>query len=130
MTEPAKMNDTETRRHGDTETRSRAVSYPCLLVSRSPCLRRQLRTFSKSVRFAAVIGAAALIGCGKTEPPPFRLDMTNVVAKQIAPRHQNDIANILAAMFGTPDVPFAMPETGLNQRMLEMAAGPVWSEED
>ena len=27
-------------------------------------------------------------------------------------------------MFGTPDEPFALPETGLDQRMLKMAAGP------
>jgi mono/diheme cytochrome c family protein len=73
--------------------------------------------------------AAALTGCGHTPPPQFRLDMTNVVAKQIAPQHQVSIANILGAMFGTPDEPFAMPETGLNQRRLDMAAGPVQSTE-
>ena len=60
----------------------------------------------------------------RTDPPAFRLDMTNVVDKQISPTHQRAIANILAAMFGTPDEPFAMPETGLNQRKLTMAAGP------
>jgi mono/diheme cytochrome c family protein len=54
--------------------------------------------------------------------------MTNVVDKQISPTHQRAVANILAAMFGTPDEPFAMPETGLNQRKLSMAAGPVWSD--
>jgi mono/diheme cytochrome c family protein len=32
-------------------------------------------------------------------------------------------------MFGTPDEPFAMPETGLNGRLLKMAAGPVWSDQ-
>jgi mono/diheme cytochrome c family protein len=72
---------------------------------------------------------AALIGCAESEPPPFRLDMTNVVAKQIAPEHQKAIANILGAMFGTPDEPFALPEIGLDQRKLAMAAGPVWSDE-
>lgn len=55
--------------------------------------------------------------------------MTNVVAKQIAPEHQKAVANILGAMFGTPDQPFALPETGLDQRQLAMAAGPVWSDE-
>ena len=54
----------------------------------------------------------ALAGCGKSEPPPFRLDMTKVVAKQISPEHQQAIADILGAMFGTPDEPFALPETG------------------
>ena len=55
--------------------------------------------------------------------------MTNVVAKQIAPENQQAIANIMDAMFGTPNEPFAMPETGLNQRLLKMSAGPVWSDE-
>ena len=72
----------------------------------------------------ASLAAAALAGCGKIDPPPFRLNMTNVVAKQIAPENQQAIANIMDAMFGTPNEPFAMPETGLNQRMLKMAAGP------
>jgi mono/diheme cytochrome c family protein len=79
---------------------------------------------------AAVISMVALIGCGRTEPPAFRLEMTNVVDKQISLDHQRAIANVLAAMFGTPDEPFAMPETGLNQRKLAMAAGPVWSDEE
>ena len=78
--------------------------------------------------FLGVIGAV-LAGCGQTDPPPFRLDMPNVVAKQIAPEHQEAIANMLAAMFGTPDEPFALPEMGLNLRKLQMAAGPVWSDE-
>jgi mono/diheme cytochrome c family protein len=73
--------------------------------------------------------ATTLAGCGQSEPPPFRLDMTNVVAKQISPDHQTAIANILGAMFGTPNKPFALPETGLDQRKLTMAAGPVWSTE-
>jgi mono/diheme cytochrome c family protein len=33
-------------------------------------------------------------------------------------------------MFGTPDDPFVLPETGLDQKKLSMAAGSVWSEED
>ena len=77
----------------------------------------------------AALTAAALVGCGKIDPPPFRLNMTNVVAKQIAPENQQAIANIMDAMFGTPNEPFAMPETGLNQRLLKMSAGPVWSDE-
>jgi mono/diheme cytochrome c family protein len=77
---------------------------------------------------ALVTLSVLLPGCAESEPPVFRLDMTNVVAKQIAPGHQQAIANILGAMFGTPDEPFALPETGLDQRMLTMAAGPVWGD--
>ena len=87
-----------------------------------------MRKFSICAWMPVVAAAAALAGCGESSPPPFRLNMTNVVAKQIAPEHQQAIANILGAMFGTPDKPFAMPETGLEQKWLEMAAGPVWSD--
>ena len=76
-----------------------------------------------------IIAALPLVGCSESEPPPFRLNMTNVVAKQIAPEHQQAIANILGAMYGTPDVPAAPPETGLDIKKLRMAAGPVWSDE-
>jgi mono/diheme cytochrome c family protein len=72
--------------------------------------------------------AAALAGCSETGPPPFRLNMTNVVAKQISRDHQDAIANTLGGLFGTPDHPFALAETGLDQRKLDMAAGPVWSD--
>jgi mono/diheme cytochrome c family protein len=85
---------------------------------------------SKSVWLAVgATVATALAGCGKVDPPPFRLNMVNVVAKQIAPENQVAIANILDAMFGTPDEPYVMPETGLDMRRLKMAAGPVWSDE-
>jgi mono/diheme cytochrome c family protein len=86
-----------------------------------------------SSRFSIGVGLvflAALAGCTESDPPVFRLDMQNIVAKQIAPPHQQAIADILGAMFGTPDAAFALPETGLDQRKLTMAAGPVWSEED
>jgi mono/diheme cytochrome c family protein len=76
------------------------------------------------------LALATLVGCGGTDPPAFRLEMTSVVDKQISSTHQRAIANILAAMFGTPNEPFAMPETGLNQRKLTMAAGPVWSDQE
>ena len=51
-----------------------------------------------------------------------------MVANEISPTNQQAIANILDAMFGTPDEPFALPETGLDLRKLKMAAGPVWSD--
>ncbi|MEX0612512.1 MAG: c-type cytochrome [Pirellulales bacterium] len=79
-------------------------------------------------RLVAALAAAGLVGCGQSDPPAFRLDMPKVVANGIAPQHQRAIANILGAMFGTPDNPFALPETGLDQRKLATAAGPVWSD--
>jgi len=76
----------------------------------------------------AMVAAVALVGCSESSPPQFRLNMTNVVSKQIARDHQQAVANILGAMFGTPDKPVALPQTGLKQAWLDMAAGPVWSD--
>src|SRR5262245_30980488 len=84
------------------------------------------RTFTNSL---CLITLAALSGCGQSDAPAFRLDMVTVAQTQLSPEHQQAVANILGAMFGTPDQPFAMEETGLDQRMLKMAAGPVWSDE-
>ncbi|MCI0492197.1 MAG: cytochrome c [Planctomycetes bacterium] len=70
----------------------------------------------------------AVVGCTESGPPQFRLDTSKMVANQISQDHQQAIANILGAMFGTPDQPNARPETGLDARKLAMAAGPVWSQ--
>jgi mono/diheme cytochrome c family protein len=90
----------------------------------------QYQTFSKSVIVAVAISIATLTGCGQTEPPAFRLDMMRMVENNIASNHQQAIADIMVAMFGTPDEPFAMEETGLDKRELKMAAGPVFSTEN
>ncbi len=80
---------------------------------------------------AAMLVMVAIAGCveAESEPPPFRLDMMQVSANQLVPQHQEAIANIMDAMFGTPDEPFVLPETGLDLRKLKMAAGPTWSDE-
>jgi mono/diheme cytochrome c family protein len=90
-------------------------------------MKRQFGTTCGLVWMALV--AAALAGCGKPDAPQFRLDMTKIVANQIIPKHQQAIADILGAMFGTPDEPYVLPETGLDLRKLKMAAGPVWSDQ-
>ena len=75
--------------------------------------------------------ATLLVGCGKSDPPEFRLNMTQLVSVETptAPDYQEEIANVLGALFGTPDEPFAMPETGLDMSRLRMAAGPAYSSE-
>jgi hypothetical protein len=78
---------------------------------------------------AFMVAVCALAGCGKSDPPAFRLDMTSVVAKEIVPEQRQTVADVLEAMFGTPDQPYATPEMGLDVRMLRMAAGPVWGDE-
>jgi mono/diheme cytochrome c family protein len=76
-----------------------------------------------------LVPLALAAGCGQTEPPQFRLDMVSIAEMQIAEPQQQEIANVLTAMFGTPDEPYALPETKLDQRKLEMAAGPVQSDQ-
>ena len=36
---------------------------------------------------------------------------------------------MLDAMFGTPDKPFVLAETGLTLKKIQLAAGPVWSDQ-
>jgi mono/diheme cytochrome c family protein len=76
--------------------------------------------------FLLGLAVVALVGCAESSSPPFRLNMTKMVANRVSPENQLAIANTLEAMFGTPDEPYAMPETGLDQRKLVMASGPVW----
>lgn len=72
---------------------------------------------------------ALLAGCGKTSPPQFRANMVAMVQQQIPRESQQEISNILDAMFGTPDEPYVLPETGLDMQKLQMAAGPVHSDQ-
>lgn len=78
---------------------------------------------------------AALVGCGPTKAD-FRLNL--VYAKvssdkqgEITPEHLQEVANILGALFGTPDEPYVLEdsELGLAELLdvnrLKMAAGPV-----
>lgn len=71
----------------------------------------------------------SLTGCGKTSPPEFRLNMVAIAEAQLPEEQQQEIANILLAMFGTPDEPYVLPESGLDLRKLQTAAGPVRSDE-
>src|SRR5690606_32397769 len=63
--------------------------------------------------------------------PHFHLNMVQMLsdATPTPPEYQKQIANVLEGMFGTPDNPFALPETGLDERKLRMAAGPAWTDE-
>jgi mono/diheme cytochrome c family protein len=74
-------------------------------------------------------GLTLLAGCGKYEPPPFHANMVEMDRQGISTRQEQDIANILDALFGTPDGPFVLAETGLDLKKLEQAAGPVRSDQ-
>ncbi len=55
--------------------------------------------------------------------------MVEMDRQGISARQQQDIANILDALFGTPDKPFVLAETGLDSKKLAQAAGPVRSDQ-
>jgi mono/diheme cytochrome c family protein len=53
----------------------------------------------------------------------------SIAAEQaLQPEQQKQVATILLAMFGTPDDPVCLPETGLDPAKLRLAAGPVRSD--
>jgi len=67
-------------------------------------------------------------GCGKTPAASFRPNMVEAAKQRLKPEQEEQVATILEAMFGTPDNPIAMPETGLDIGKLRLAAGPVHSD--
>ncbi|MCH8923163.1 MAG: c-type cytochrome [Planctomycetes bacterium] len=55
--------------------------------------------------------------------------MVSMAEMQIPAPQQQEIANALDAMFGTPDEPFVLAESGLDIAKIQMAAGPVRSDQ-
>jgi len=87
--------------------------------------------FCKS-KFTGCLGVLLLaVGCQRAQPPEFRLNMVQAVSEETptSPEYQQEIADVLGALFGTPDEPYAPPEAGLDLGQLRMAAGPAWSDE-
>jgi len=103
---------------------------------------------TRSLAAAAALCALLLAGCG-ADPPQFRSNMVEwLKVRPLEPVDEDDadaqtrfeeelkiwqndqqtVANVLVAMFGTPDDPFVLPETGLNLEQVKMASGPSWTE--
>jgi mono/diheme cytochrome c family protein len=91
------------------------------------------------LRASAVILALFAVGCGPTPPASFRLNMVEAISptaekdsiaaeQALTTDQQRQVATILTAMFGTPDAPECLPETGLDPAKLRLAAGPVRSD--
>jgi|GEM_PF-294839 len=68
--------------------------------------------------------AVAAAGCGQ-RPAQFRLNMVAMTKNNVSEAQQQQIADVLTALFGTPDEPFAPAETGLDLDKLRRASGPV-----
>ena len=73
---------------------------------------------------------ALLAGCTRTDPPRFHLNVLDMDQQEVSAAQQQVIANVLEAMYGTPDEPYVLAETKLDLKKIEMAAGPVWSDAD
>src|SRR5262245_245721 len=77
------------------------------------------------------ISAAALtcaLGCTQAPPPQFHLNMVQAATKELSTKSEQQVADVLEAIFGTPDNPSVLPETGLDQKKLLLAAGPAWTD--
>jgi len=66
-----------------------------------------------------------MLGCTKAPPAEFELNMVTMTTYEFGSAEQQRIASVLEAMFGTPDQPYVLPETGLDVAKLKRAAGPV-----
>jgi mono/diheme cytochrome c family protein len=84
--------------------------------------------FHKLILASVLVGISALCGCQKSPPARFALNMVEMAEKGMNEANQQTIATVLLAMFGTPDDPFVLPETGLDLQKLRLAAGPVRSD--
>jgi mono/diheme cytochrome c family protein len=80
------------------------------------------------IPLVAVFVMLSATGCGRTQPASFRLNMVEAARQRLEPRQQRQVATILEALFGTPDDPHVLPETGLDIAKLKLAAGPVRSD--
>jgi mono/diheme cytochrome c family protein len=84
----------------------------------------------EKVTALAVVAAALLsaAGCGKATPAYFVLNEVELTHREFTPEQQQQVADVLYAMFGTPDQPYVLKATGLSRAKVETASGPVWSD--
>jgi mono/diheme cytochrome c family protein len=96
---------------------------------RSGTSRFRLNAFDGGTVLAAcVMVLVAATGCGRTPPASFRLNMVEATKQRLTSDQEQQVATILLAMFGTPDEPVCIPEAGLDEAKLRLAAGPVRSD--
>lgn len=72
--------------------------------------------------------ALSLTGCGKPDAPRFHLNVVAAVKARVGAPAQQQIANILQALYGSPDQPRLPPEVPFKEALIARAAGPVASD--
>jgi mono/diheme cytochrome c family protein len=86
-----------------------------------------LKCWNALAWIVAIAAFLVLSGCGQG-PVNFHLNMIAMTQNNVDESQQQQIADILAGLFGTPDEPFAPGETGLDVDKLRRASGPVHRE--
>jgi mono/diheme cytochrome c family protein len=81
-----------------------------------------------SVVTLVAAGLLSAVGCGKTTPAYFVLNEVELTHRDFTPEQQQQVADVLYAMFGTPDQPYVLKATGLSRAKVETASGPVFSD--
>jgi mono/diheme cytochrome c family protein len=74
-----------------------------------------------------VVVLCLLSGCDESAGPRFHANLVQMINpdNNVTPKFQQQIADILLAMYGTPDDPRVPPDSGLDIQKLKIAAGPV-----
>lgn len=85
-------------------------------------LHRPLSVVSASLLLVCCV---VLTGCGTSAPPRFRQNTAEMDLKNVDEPNREAIATILEALYGTPDDPYVLPESGLDLKKIQLAAGPV-----
>jgi mono/diheme cytochrome c family protein len=87
------------------------------------------------VKFAllGLAGYALLLsGCGPSQPAYFRLNLVAMRGAIDNPDQRQQVANIMTALFGTPDKPVVLKElkdAGIDEKLVRFASGPVGTDQ-
>ena len=85
----------------------------------------------------AHVALVTTVGCNRVEPPRYRLNLEGLdlagektaEERETEQANEQKIVNLLTAAFGTPDEPYVFPETGLDLKKLQLAAGASYSDQ-
>ncbi|MEI7780800.1 MAG: c-type cytochrome [Planctomycetota bacterium] len=86
------------------------------------------RSYNVSLPVTACLLLVVAVGCGPTPSASFRPNMVESTKQRLSVDQERQVATVLLAMFGTPDEPVVLSETGLDEAKLRLAAGPVRSD--
>ena len=97
-----------------------------------------IKTMNRTRMMLAAAVAIALVGCSRTAPPQFLVNLEGKPESAVYPRTEEDRAKRqqlidgLTALFGTPDDPHLFPEaaTALDIKKIKLASGPVGGNAD